>query len=482
MKHKLYKQICILFAIGFLGTTFAQKFDKKFTENFKVNKDVAIELNAANTEINVTTWSKNEVQIEAFIEIEGLSKEEAETYFKNWNFEALGNKKKVQITSKGNNSFGLKDDFVIFNNMNFDFEIPEIEMPDFDAMVIPDMNFDFDFDFDFDFESLEDLEENMQRDGDYSFEYHKGDEHIKIKTKEEWEQFKKSKNYDDLKKSFKTVGSQVKIALANSKNQIKKINKEQLKASLEQAKLSIKNIDTKAIQKSILEAQKVLKNMNFSFNKNSDDLTINGKKVKIKKRLEIKVPKGATFNLNTRHCKVKLPNTVASGKVKYGAFNANDLIGGNLTIDYSPVNISSLNACTLFLNNVTDAKIASVTNTTMSNNSSEVVIDKINNSVKLSDKFGKITIESFDANFGDFVLNLSNSEAVLPLNNLNLNMNIETVKSRFLFQSNKDNFIAKIFNKMAEKESSIKNGIFSSGKKTDNLLKLNANYSVINVN
>ncbi len=72
--------------------------------------------------------------------------------------------------------------------------------------------------------------------------------------------------------------------------------------------------------------------MKLDFNSDSDDFTINGKKVKIKKRLEIKVPKGATFDLNTRHCKVKLPNTVASGKVKYGTFNANNLNGGELTI------------------------------------------------------------------------------------------------------------------------------------------------------
>jgi hypothetical protein len=49
MKQRLYKQIITLIAFGFLGTVFAQKFDKKFTENFKTNKDVEVAINASNT-------------------------------------------------------------------------------------------------------------------------------------------------------------------------------------------------------------------------------------------------------------------------------------------------------------------------------------------------------------------------------------------------------------------------------------------------
>ncbi|WP_435416341.1 hypothetical protein [Polaribacter aestuariivivens] len=450
MKHKSYKPILTLLAICFLGTAFAQKFDKKFTENFKVNKDVKVAINATNTDINVTTWNKNEVQVNAFIEIEGISKEEAEKYFKNWNFEALGNSKKVQITSKGTNSFALKDDFVIFNNMDFDIEIPEINMPDMDAIVIPNLDFDFDYDFDFDidFDSMEEIEENMKRNGRYHFQYHNDDEHIIIKSKEEWEKFKKSDKYEELKKSFEKMKKDISV-----------IDKKKIKASLEKAKLEMKNINKEEIKLGLEKAREALKNMKFSFNSNNNnDITINGKKVKIKKRLEIKVPKNATFDLNTRHCKVKLPNTVASGNVKYGAFNANDLIGGKLTIDYSPVNINSLNACTLFLNNVTDAKIASVTNTIMKNNSSEVEIIKINNDVNFSDKFGKITVGSFNPNFGEFILNLSNSEAIL---------NFGEVHSKFKYQVNK----VKLNNER------LKN--FKNDTKTTNLLKVNGEYSSI---
>ena len=410
MKLKLYKNSITFFALCFMATTFAQKFDKKFTENFKVNKDVEVVINASNTEINVTNWNKNEVQVEAFIEIEGLSKKEAEKYFKNWNFEALGNKGKVRITSKGSNSFGLKNDFVIFNNM--DFKFPEIEMPNIDAIVIPEMDFDFDFNFDFEniFEDLEDLDERVGENGKYSFHWNDGKDKISIKSKKEWEAFKKTKKYKELKEKMKV--DKVKMR----KNLLK--SKEKMKKEMAKVKLEYKKIDKEKIKKELVKAKEHIMKLKLNYNSDSDNITINGKKIKIKKRLEIKVPKKATFDLNTRHCKVKLPNTVAYGKVRYGSFNANNLNGGKLSIDYSNVKIQDLNACTLFLNNVTDAKIASVTNTTMSSNSSGLNIKLINENVDLKNKFGEITIQNLNSDYKSFKLNLDYSDANINLSNI----------------------------------------------------------------
>jgi hypothetical protein len=36
---------------------------------------------------------------------------------------------------------------------------------------------------------------------------------------------------------------------------------------------------------------------------------------------------GVTLDLNTRHCKVKMQNTVVSGSVSYGSFDAHTLFG-----------------------------------------------------------------------------------------------------------------------------------------------------------
>ncbi|WP_438978251.1 hypothetical protein, partial [Polaribacter sp.] len=166
----------------------------------------------------------------------------------------------------------------------------------------------------------------------------------------------------------------------------------------------------------------------------------------------------ATFDLNTRHCKVKLPNTVAFGNVKYGTFEANNLLGGKLTVDYSPVSINDLNACTLFLNNVTDAKIASVTNTNLSNNSSGVKIIRINENVSVTDKFGELVIESFNPNFGEFILNLSNSNAILNLGN---------IASKFKYSVNR----VKLDNKRA--------AFGKENKASNNIIHVKGDYSSI---
>jgi hypothetical protein len=275
-----------------------------------------------------------------------------------------------------------------------------------------------------------------------------------LNQKKEWEAFKKTKRYRDLKE---------KMSLTKEKMRKKfSISKEEMKQKILQAKKEYNRIDREKVERELAKAKELLQELNFNIksksNTDSDDLIINGKKIKIKKRLEIKVPKGATFNLNTRHCKVKLPNTVASGNVKYGTFDINNLIGGKLTVDYSKVNINNLNACTLFLNNVTDAKIASVTNTTMRNNSSGINIIKVNENVNVSHKFGELTIDSFNPNFKEFILNLSQSDAVLYLG---------TVPSKFEYQVDR----IRLDNRRTVNSS--------SNPTTNNRIKVSGDYSTL---
>lgn len=130
-----------------------------------------------------------------------------------------------------------------------------------------------------------------------------------------------------------------------------------------------------------------------------------------------------------------------------------------MEIDYSKVTINDLNACTLFLNNVTDAKIASVTNTTMSNSSSSVNVANINEDVIVIDKFGLFTVENFKPNFANFSITLSQSEAILYLND---------VPSKFKYQVNK----VKLDNKVT------KNPLNAS---STNIIKVNGDYSTITI-
>ena len=418
MKFSKYKIVSMFLTIGTLSGAIAQKQDKKFKETFDVNKNVVVEINASNTDINVTTWNKNQVQVEATIEIEGLTKEEAAKYFKNYKFDALGNSKRVVITSKGSNFYGLNDNFVIFNKDDFHF--PEV--------VIPDMEFNFDFpaietivipDIDLEnvFKGLEDMEfdfDKYSKDGkNYFFQWKDSARNISIKSKKEWEKFKKSKEYKEWKKEMKVNAEKIRKDFAKARLEMKKMNKETVANAIKEAKIAISKIDKIKINKELAKVKEAMGKVKGDYFFDSDgDVIINDKKVKIKKIITIKVPKGATFDLNTRHCKVKLPNTTAaSGRSSYGTFSATGLLGGDLDIYYAPVTINTLKNAELSLHNVTDATIASVANATLSSSSGQLKIEEIFSDVNLESSFGELTIGKLNSSLSDFNLTLRQSDA-----------------------------------------------------------------------
>ncbi len=483
MKTQLYKFIISHIAICFLGTAFAQKVEKKFTENFNVNKNVVITIDATNTAIDVTTWNENKVQVNAFIEIDGLSKSEADEYIKKWNFEALGNKNKVSITSKSATKNNFEDNFIFFNENTFNF--PVIDIIDFDSLRFPEMNFDFEMpDLDIILPEMNfDLDELTGKDDNYNLEWNDGVRKIIIKSKKEWEAFKKTKEYKALKKDLKENKKKFKKDWMKSKKQLQKINKKEIKEQLEKVKIEFQKVDKEKIKKQLAKATEELKKMklNFSSERKNRDLIINGKKVKIKKRLEIKVPAGAMFDLNTRHCKVKMQNTTVSGKVNYGSFDARSLYGGNLKINYSLVTINELSDFNLRLNNVTNATISSVENSIIKSNSGSLFIDQVKKNNELFHNYGELTIKLISPEFEKLKVHLNYSEVTLPLESLPANIELDTKRTKFLYPSKKEHLFSKMVDKIIKKEDLIINEKITFGKKTNNLVKLSANYSAVNV-
>ncbi len=437
MKLKLYKTLFFSINLLFISALSAQKYDKKFTETFSVNKDVQVDINAENATIDVETWNKNKVVVEAYIELEGLSKKEAEEYFKDWNFEALGNKNKVKITAKRQSIKGFNNDVFIFNS-DHDFSFPEVIIPDFDSIhfpsfpeidfielpevnefiVIPEMDFDGLVigleDIEFDFDKYEEKGEQ------YFFQWKDSVNDITIKSKEEWEKFKKSDRYKKMKKKLEKNKTAMQKEFEKIKIQFKKSSKKNVEASLKKVKEAYKKIDKKKIKEEMAKAHKEMAKArnHFIFKNHSGNLMVDGKKIKIKKRLVIKVPKEATFNLNTKHCKLNLPATKATGKVSYGTFNASALNGGDLSISFAPVNIKSLNKNNLSLNNVTDANFVSVANTNIKSNSSGLTIENVDENVFITHKFGELTVHKIHPDFKTFELLLNYSDAIIQLPNI----------------------------------------------------------------
>ncbi|MDE0535402.1 hypothetical protein [Tenacibaculum sp. L6] len=456
-----FKQFKIsVFSLFITGVVSAQQYNKKFSENFKTNKDVVVAINASNAEIDVTTWNKNEVSVEAIVEIEGLDKKEAQKYLDNWKFEALGNKSKVQINANRSSFRSVGSDNIVFFNSSdnnypkvFQFDgddevvvIPEVripempEMPEIPEIEIPEINFEEivtgleDIEFDFD---------KYAKDGDnYFFQWKDGVNDITIKSKKEWEEFKKTAKYKEFKKHQEERKKEIQEELKKIK--VERINQEELRREVARARAEVRKINREEIRKEMAKAREEMhkareemhktrkeihkNSVSYSFSSDSNNFMVNGKKVKVTKKIMVKVPKSATFDLNTRHCKVTLPKTKASGKVSYGTFKADAIDGGKLTVSYSPVTINSLNACTLFLNNVTDAQLASVTNATVNSNSSEVKLNNVFNDVKVNSDFGELEIVKIHPNYNTFKVFLNSSKA---------NINILSIKKKLIYDIGK---------------------------------------------
>ncbi|MCA0132003.1 CCDC174 family protein [Winogradskyella alexanderae] len=94
--------LCLITSIGF-----AQNKMTKTSQSIKVNKDVVVDLNTNYVEIEIDTWNRDIVEIEAYIESNVLSDEDLERALEAWNLDISGTNDKVVITSTGGKSVGL---------------------------------------------------------------------------------------------------------------------------------------------------------------------------------------------------------------------------------------------------------------------------------------------------------------------------------------------------------------------------------------
>jgi hypothetical protein len=126
--------LCFLTTMGY-----AQQKLSKTSQSIKVSKDVVIDLNTSYVEIEIDTWNKDVVEVEAYLESDKLSEEELKRALEEWNLNIDGSYDKVLISSMGGRSIGLvgEDDYDVLLK-DLEFELADLpEMPE--IMVLPKM-------------------------------------------------------------------------------------------------------------------------------------------------------------------------------------------------------------------------------------------------------------------------------------------------------------------------------------------------------
>ncbi|WP_340077475.1 hypothetical protein [Leptobacterium sp. I13] len=474
MKQLKINKLSIVLWVLVTGATFsvyAQKQTKKTTESFDVNKDVTIDINTSYTDIEFETWNKNKVEITAILEIDGASEEEVEGYFESWDFEALGNKSKVSISTKGNMWFhrGGNATVIAPGTMEFDFVMPEIsEIPEIAPFVIqldslhvmppiPPMVFhEFDS-FSFDYEAYE----------------KEGDAYLK-KWKEKF-----NKNFNE---NFKKEMEVWKKEMAQHKKEMEKIkwevkiDRDEIKKEKEQALKEAK----KAIEEQkheIEEAKIILKEtMRNKKEGNMFFFAPDGKKgnLKVKKTIKIKIPKDAKLKMNVRHGEVKLAENTTNIKatLSYTRLLANNINGEYTDIEafYAPVAVQNWNYGQLKVNYVDKVAIENVKSLKLTANSSNVVIDNLIDNGFINGSFGELYVGNINKNFSTLDVNLENTDTVIILPETGFNFYYNGADSKVKYPKE---MIVKTTDNYANK---LIKGYYKN-KNQDKIIKINAHYS-----
>lgn len=327
IKHNLV----IAFLFGITGIL-AQTKTQKYSESFKVNNDVILEINAHHSDITVEYWDKNEILVESLLSIDGVSDDEAKEYFEYWNIEALGNSKRVVVNSQPNFDFH-------FEGMNFTLNDMHIEIPEMDFQIppieieIPEMDFEPLIAFAFDFDSLsyptppEMPEiviahmskikwdpEAFEREGDaYVERFEKEQEKLEQEFEEKYGEQMRAYE-EEMEKWEEEFAEQYEPKMEEYEKEMEKWQKEFEEKYEPKMKEYEKEME-KWAAKYEKEIEPKMKEMEKEIEKQmkgvEEELEKYEEKMKsIKKEITIKIPRGAKVDLDTHKGTIKLPNNI----------------------------------------------------------------------------------------------------------------------------------------------------------------------------
>lgn len=120
----------------------AQERLTKVEQSIKVGKDITLDLNTSYTNIIFDTWNKNTVEIEAYIEGDGLSKEELKQALKDWDVDVDVDGDVISIKTTGAKHAG----WAVYQSHDMEALNAALKELKFTMADMPDFDFDFDHD------------------------------------------------------------------------------------------------------------------------------------------------------------------------------------------------------------------------------------------------------------------------------------------------------------------------------------------------
>lgn len=474
----------------------AQQRVNKLKQTIETNSDVEIDITTSHTNIEVETWNKNYIEVEAFVESKSLTKEELTETINNWDINVIGGTDRVKLIAKGGKgiwsesmSSSILDEESLEALANIDMELnlkPLLnsleglkdmeafkELPEYIKKLripeSPDGNYNINFDFD---KYKKEGEPYLDRwSKKYKNEY--GEEYeAEMRT---WAKSFKQEDLDKFEKEMEAWGLKFGKEFEESfgKDFEKRMEKwgENFETNFEQ------NIAPKIEAWAENLGEELGKSLEEAFGEDNAEIknkSKNKNKTKVKgvfddsynviKTIKLKIPKKAKVNLNVNHGEFKTASTLHNVKanVTHGSLIAAHINGNKsaINVSYANVNIEHWDAGELTLNYVDNAIIETANQLMLSAVSSNIAIDTLQGNTIIDGSFGDLIINNIEDSFNTINIVLENSEARLKLPKSDYSL---------FFKGNKS-----MFNKETVSSKTIKNS--SNSNKT---IVINAKYSNI---
>lgn len=462
---KPIKTIVTLMLLLTLSVSAQQKLHK-ISQSINVNDKATIDLNTSYTNIEIDTWNKDIIEVEAYIESNELSQEALKKYFDNWQITVNGSKDLVTIYSEASNQ-SWNDGLGLFNNQSLDalkeleFELANMpKMPVMDGLMeslnlaempkmpkmpkLPDLPEGM-TQVDFDYERYkEEGEAYMNRwSKEYSNKY--GKEYAK--KMEEWAKQVEESDFKTYEKEMEAWGEKFgkefgdkfgKEMEAWGEEFGKRFGKdmeawgEQFgKQMEEQAK--VLELRLKENEKVMQDREKAMQEQEKAYNNLLESYS-NKPSLKFKKTIKIKMPKDAKLKVNVRHGELKFASNITNLKadLTHGSLLATSIDGENTSINasYTKLFIKQWQMGALKLNFVEDAILQQVKGLVLNSNSSNINIDNLSGNAIINGSFGDLTIHNISELFNNINITLDNSLALVKLPEVDYNLQYNGKNSR----------------------------------------------------
>lgn len=499
MNKTIIKSKLLTLCFLITGSLIGQEKLTKLSESIKVNKDVIIDLNTSHCNIEFDTWNKNTIEIEAYIEGEGLSKEELQEALKNWDVDVDADSDNVTIKTKGRGytTWAYHGDF------DGDAVKAVLEELKFELADMPEMNFDFNFDSNFEMSEIPEMPEMPEMpelpelpEGlnkihfDYKAYEKDGDKYLKEYTKqfeskfgkefaekmeawgekfgEQWGE-KYGKEMEEWGEKFgEKYGAKMEAWGERFAEQMERHAERtevqaQRQAKIQEERAKVREKLAHEREKMHAERQKLTEKRRDKIEK----LVNHKNNSKVKKTIKIKMPKDAKLKVNVRHGELKFAANIDNLKadLSHTKFTAHSINGSLTSINasYSPIKVVQWNIGELNLNHVRDAQLNNVKQMVLTANSSNVEIENLLGNAIIDGSIGDLKIYKIDDAFTNLNVILQNTDAVITLPKVKYNLQYKGDRTRFSHPQK----LTK------ENTSSFSSGSLDSGK----TIVVNAKYS-----